>query len=79
MTTCPVAAGEEWGQRWNFNPLVECHNIDYIRATLPNVGGITEMMKVRDARDRQCSPLYRPRIYRSPGELPRTIPGSRAL
>lgn len=46
MTTCPLAAGEEWGQRWNFNPLVEEHDIDYIRATLPNVGGITEMMKV---------------------------------
>jgi L-alanine-DL-glutamate epimerase-like enolase superfamily enzyme len=46
MTTCPLAAGEEWGQRWNFNPLVENHDIDYIRATLPNVGGITEMMKV---------------------------------
>jgi L-alanine-DL-glutamate epimerase-like enolase superfamily enzyme len=46
MTTCPLAAGEEWGQRWNFNPLVEHHDIDYIRATLPNVGGITEMMKV---------------------------------
>jgi L-alanine-DL-glutamate epimerase-like enolase superfamily enzyme len=46
LTTCPLAAGEEWGQRWNFNPLVENHEIDYIRATLPNVGGITEMMKI---------------------------------
>jgi L-alanine-DL-glutamate epimerase-like enolase superfamily enzyme len=46
MTTCPLAHGEEWGQRWDFNRLVENHDIDYIRATLPNVGGITEMMKV---------------------------------
>src|SRR5215469_1028141 len=46
MTTCPLAAGEERGQRWNFNPLVEHHDLDYIRATLPNVGGITERMKV---------------------------------
>ena len=46
MTTCPLAAGEEWGQRLNFNPLVENHDIDYVRATLPNVGGITEMMKI---------------------------------
>jgi len=45
MTTCPLAHGEEWGQRWDFNTLVENHDIDYIRATLPNVGGITEMMK----------------------------------
>lgn len=42
----PLAAGEEWGNRWDFNPLVENHSIDYIRATLPNVGGITEMMKI---------------------------------
>ncbi|HEX2917828.1 MAG TPA: mandelate racemase/muconate lactonizing enzyme family protein [Edaphobacter sp.] len=42
----PLAAGEEWGNRWDFNPLVEKHSIDYIRATLPNVGGITEMMKI---------------------------------
>lgn len=42
----PLAAGEEWGNRWDFNPLVENHNIDYVRATLPNVGGITEMMKI---------------------------------
>jgi galactonate dehydratase len=46
MTTCPLAAGEEWGQRWHFSPLVEHHDLDYIRATLPNVGGITEMMKI---------------------------------
>jgi galactonate dehydratase len=42
----PLAAGEEWGNRWDFNRLVEKHSIDYVRATLPNVGGITEMMKI---------------------------------
>ena len=42
----PLAAGEEWGNRWDFNRLVEEHSIDFVRATLPNVGGITEMMKV---------------------------------
>jgi galactonate dehydratase len=42
----PLAAGEEWGNRWDFNKLVEHHDIDYVRATLPNVGGITEMMKI---------------------------------
>lgn len=42
----PIAAGEEWGNRWDFNKLVESHDIDYVRATLPNVGGITEMMKI---------------------------------
>lgn len=42
----PLAAGEEWGNRWDFNTLVENHDIDFVRATLPNVGGITEMMKI---------------------------------
>jgi L-alanine-DL-glutamate epimerase-like enolase superfamily enzyme len=46
MTTVPLAAGEEWGQRWDFNKLVENHDIDYNRCTLPNVGGITEYLKV---------------------------------
>ena len=46
MTTCPLAAGEQWGQRWDFNKLVEAHDIDWVRATLPNVGGITEMHKI---------------------------------
>jgi L-alanine-DL-glutamate epimerase-like enolase superfamily enzyme len=46
MTIVPLTHGEEWGLRWDFNRLVENHDIDFIRATLPNVGGITEMMKV---------------------------------
>ena len=46
MTTVPIAAGEEWGQRWNFNKLVENHDIDYNRCTLPNVGGVTEYLKI---------------------------------
>ena len=40
MTSVPIAAGEEWGWRWDFNKLVENHDIDYNRCTLPNVGGI---------------------------------------
>jgi L-alanine-DL-glutamate epimerase-like enolase superfamily enzyme len=46
LVKVPIAAGEEWGNRWDFNGLVENHGIDYVRATLPNVGGITEMMKI---------------------------------
>jgi galactonate dehydratase len=46
MTSVPLTHGEEWGHRWDFNKLVENHDIDYVRATLPNVGGITEMMKI---------------------------------
>lgn len=45
-TNVPIAAGEEWGNRWDFNQLVENHHLDYVRATLPNVGGISEMKKI---------------------------------
>ena len=46
LTSVPLAPGEEWGQRWEFNTLVESRDIDFARATLPNVGGITELMKI---------------------------------
>jgi galactonate dehydratase len=45
MTTVPLTHGEEWGLKWDFNKLVENHDVDFIRSTLPNIGGITEMMK----------------------------------
>ncbi|MEY2879638.1 MAG: hypothetical protein RLZZ15_2018 [Verrucomicrobiota bacterium] len=46
LTTVPLAAGEQWGQRWDFHRLVENKDVDYVRCTLPNVGGITEMLKI---------------------------------
>jgi galactonate dehydratase len=46
LTTVPLAAGEEWGTRAEFSPLVEQRDIDFARASLPNVGGITEMLKI---------------------------------
>ncbi len=46
QTSCRLAAGEEWGQRWEQMRLVENHDIDFNRCTLPNVGGITEFLKI---------------------------------
>ena len=46
LTSVPLAPGEQWGQRWEFNTLVENRDIDFARATLPNVGGVTEMLKI---------------------------------
>lgn len=46
LTKVPLTHGEEWGHRSEFIKLIENHDIDYIRGTLPNVGGITEMMKI---------------------------------
>ena len=46
LTMVPLAPGEEWGTRAEFSPLVEQRDIDFARASLPNVGGITEMLKI---------------------------------
>ena len=46
LTIVPLAPGEEWGTRSEFSPLVEQRDIDFARASLPNVGGITEMVKI---------------------------------
>ncbi len=42
----PIAVGEQFGSRWDVNPLIEQQLIDYARVTLPNVGGVTEYMKI---------------------------------
>jgi len=42
----PIAVGEQFGSRWDINLLIEHQLIDYARVTLPNVGGITEYMKI---------------------------------
>ena len=42
----PLAVGEQFGDRWDSNELVEGHIVDYLRVTLPNVGGITELVKI---------------------------------
>ena len=45
-TRVPVAVGEQFGYKWDVNTLIEKQLIDYARVTLPNVGGISEFMKV---------------------------------
>jgi galactonate dehydratase len=42
----PIAVGEQFGDRWDINELIEQHLIDYSRVTLPNTGGITEFRKI---------------------------------
>ncbi len=42
----PIAVGEQYGDRWDINELIEQRLIDYTRVTLPNTGGITEFMKI---------------------------------
>jgi galactonate dehydratase len=45
-TRVPIAVGEQFGYRWDISSLIEKDLIDYTRVTLPNVGGITEFMKI---------------------------------
>ena len=42
----PTAVGEQFGSKWDINELVEQHLIDYARVSVPNVGGISEFMKI---------------------------------
>jgi L-alanine-DL-glutamate epimerase-like enolase superfamily enzyme len=41
----PIAVGEQFGDRWDINELIEQHLIDYSRISIPNSGGITEFVK----------------------------------
>jgi L-alanine-DL-glutamate epimerase-like enolase superfamily enzyme len=46
MVKVPIAVGEQFGDRWDINELIEGRLIDYSRVTLPNAGGITELVKI---------------------------------
>ncbi len=63
MTVVPLTHGEEWGNRWDFNKLVENHDIDYIRATVPerrrHHRDDENRGDVRNARGRHRAALHR--------------------
>lgn len=46
MTNVPIAVGEQFGDRWDINELIENRLIDYSRITVPNSGGLTEFKKI---------------------------------
>ena len=46
MTKVPIAVGEQFGDRWDTNELIEDQLIDYTRFTLPNTGGISKFKKL---------------------------------
>jgi L-alanine-DL-glutamate epimerase-like enolase superfamily enzyme len=45
-TKAPIAVGEVLGNKWEWQMLIEEDLIDYGRVTIPNVGGVTEFMKI---------------------------------
>lgn len=46
MLKVPLTVGEQFGDRWDINEMIEQHLIDYSRVTLPNSGGILEFKKI---------------------------------
>ncbi len=54
MTSMPFAIGEEFSSKWAFAPFLERGLINYARADLSNVGGLTEARKVAA----WCEALY---------------------
>lgn len=48
MTSVPIAVGEQFGDRWDTNELIENELIDYSRVTIPNTGGLGEFRKITD-------------------------------
>jgi galactonate dehydratase len=46
MTKVPIAVGEQYGDKWDVNELIEGRLLDYARVTLPNTGGLTELKKI---------------------------------
>lgn len=45
MVKVPIAVGEQFSVRWDFNEMIENRLIDFSRVTLPNCGGLTEYIK----------------------------------
>ena len=39
LTTVPISAGEEWGMRADFSPLVEQRDLDFVRVRCPTSAG----------------------------------------
>lgn len=46
LTKVPLAVGEQFGDRWDINEMIEQQLINYSRLTLPNTGGIVELKKI---------------------------------
>ncbi|WP_298238999.1 mandelate racemase/muconate lactonizing enzyme family protein [uncultured Algibacter sp.] len=46
MTKVPIAVGEQFGDIWDINELVEQELINYSRVTLPNTGGLSHFKKI---------------------------------
>ncbi|MFA6110977.1 MAG: mandelate racemase/muconate lactonizing enzyme family protein [Candidatus Latescibacterota bacterium] len=46
QTTVPLAAGEQWANKWEFRQVIEEDLVDYLRIDLCNAAGLTEARKI---------------------------------
>lgn len=50
-TNLPLATGEQFSHKWEFQPLIEEELIDYLRIDVAHAGGITEARKILAAAE----------------------------
>ncbi len=50
-TNLPLATGEQFSHKWEFQPLIEEELIDYLRIDMAHAGGITEARKILAAAE----------------------------
>ncbi len=76
-TRVPIAMGEQLGYKWDIAPLIEGQLIDYVRTALPNVGGISEYMKIVALAEtplcRHDSAFHQPDRRSGAGALPHRL------
>ena len=50
-TNLPLATGEQFSHKWEFQPLIEEELVDYLRIDMAHAGGITEARKILAAAE----------------------------
>lgn len=50
-TNVPIATGEQFSHKWEFQPLIEEELVDYLRIDIVHAGGITEAKKIMAAAE----------------------------
>src|SRR5438034_8738956 len=53
----PLAAGEQWANKWEFRQTIEEELIDYARIDICITGGLTEAKKIAAMADRKSTRL----------------------
>ena len=83
LTSVPLAAGEEWGARWDFHRLVENHDLDFVRVLAAerrrHHRNDPHLRAVRDARHRHRPALHRTDRHGRADPRVRSVPAAGRL